>query len=106
MDFEVSAELVVEIKAVEALLPVHEAQLISYLRLTRIPAGLLLNFRAETIRRGLRRLTLNPPNLPDLPPSCDHTQKLLTAMGVSPHFGNDQACRSALKSCARCRLAA
>ncbi len=49
-------------KAVEALLPGHEAQLISYLRLARIPAGLLVNFRAETIRRGLRRLTLNPPN--------------------------------------------
>ena len=74
MDFEVSAELVVEIKAVEAL-PVREAQLISYLLLTRIAAGLLVNFHAETIRRGLRRLTLNPPNLPNLPTSCDHTQK-------------------------------
>ena len=39
MDFEVSAELVVEIEAVEALPPVLEAQLISYLRLTRIPAA-------------------------------------------------------------------
>jgi GxxExxY protein len=75
MDFLVCAELVVEIKAVERLLRVHEAQLISYLRLTRMPAGLLVNFHAETIRRGLRRLTLNPPNLPDLPSSCDPAQK-------------------------------
>ncbi len=71
MDFVVRAELVVEVKAVERLLPVHEAQLISYLRLTRLPAGLLVNFHAETIRRGLRRLTLK---LPVLPPSCDISQ--------------------------------
>ena len=71
MDFVVCGELVVELKAVERLLPVHEAQLISYLRLTRLPAGLLVNFHMETIRRGLRRLTLKPPNLPDLPPSCE-----------------------------------
>jgi GxxExxY protein len=64
MDFVVHAELVVELKAVERLLPVHEAQLISYLRLTRLPAGLLVNFHAETIRRGLRRLTLKHPSRP------------------------------------------
>jgi GxxExxY protein len=64
MDFVVRAELVIEVKAVERLLPVHEAQLISYLRLTRLPAGLLVNFHAETIRRGLRRLTLKHPSRP------------------------------------------
>jgi GxxExxY protein len=70
MDFVVRNELVVEVKAVERLLPVHEAQLISYLRLTRLPAGLLVNFHAPTVRRGLRRLTLEPSNLPALPSSC------------------------------------
>jgi len=64
MDFVVQAELVVEVKAVEYLLPVHAAQLISYLRLTGIRTGLPVNFHAETIRRGLRRLTLDPPILP------------------------------------------
>ncbi len=59
MDFVVCQELVVELKAVERLLPVHEAQLISYLRLTRVPAGLLVNFHVEAIRRGLRRLSLH-----------------------------------------------
>jgi GxxExxY protein len=66
MDFVVQA---VEVKAVEQPLPVHAAQLISYLRLTGIQAGLLVNFHAETLRRGLRRLTLQPPNPSGLP-SC------------------------------------
>jgi GxxExxY protein len=56
MDLVVCGELVVEIKAVERLLPVHEAQLITYLRLSGMPTGLLVNFHAETIRSGLRRL--------------------------------------------------
>jgi GxxExxY protein len=61
MDFVVCAQLVVEVKAVERLSPVHEAQLISYLRLANIPVGLLVNFHVEILRHGLRRLTLNPP---------------------------------------------
>jgi GxxExxY protein len=67
MDFVVANELIVELKAVERLLPVHEAQLITYLKLTGIRAGLLVNFHAESIRRGLRRLTLKPQTLPALP---------------------------------------
>ena len=58
LDFVVARVLVLEIKAVESLLPVHEAQLLTYLRLTGLPIGLLVNFHAETLRRGLRRLTL------------------------------------------------
>jgi len=73
LDFVVEQELVVEVKAVEALLPVHEAQVITYLRLTGIASGLLVNFNTWTLRQGLRRLTLQPPpkNLPVLPPSCE-----------------------------------
>ncbi len=59
LDFIIEAELIVEIKAVERLLPVHEAQLLTYLKLTGLPAGLLVNFHTETLRHGLRRLTLN-----------------------------------------------
>jgi GxxExxY protein len=65
MDFVVNAELVIELKAVERLLPVHVAQVISYLRLRGIQTGLLVNFHSETIQRGLRRLERDPPkNLP------------------------------------------
>jgi GxxExxY protein len=60
LDFVIGAELIVEVKAVECLLPVHEAQLISYLRLTHLPAGLLVNFHVDVLRHGLRRFTLTP----------------------------------------------
>ncbi|HVW23965.1 MAG TPA: GxxExxY protein [Polyangiaceae bacterium] len=69
MDFVMKGELVLEVKAVEHLLPIHSAQLISYLRLTGIRTGLLVNFHAETIQRGLRRLEL-PPTPSNLPSSC------------------------------------
>jgi GxxExxY protein len=71
LDFIVEGELVVELKSVERLLPVHEAQLLTYLKLTGIPAGLLVNFNTETLQRGLRRLTVNPKPLPAFPPSCE-----------------------------------
>jgi GxxExxY protein len=48
--------IVVELKAVERLHPVHSAQVITYLKLTGYPAGLLMNFNATTLRAGLRRL--------------------------------------------------
>jgi GxxExxY protein len=56
VDLLVSGVLVVELKAVEALHPLHLAQVITYLKLTGCPAGLLLNFNATTLRAGLRRL--------------------------------------------------
>lgn len=58
LDFVVDDALVVELKAVESLMPVHEAQVLTYLRLTGIRVGLLVNFHCETIKAGLRRLTL------------------------------------------------
>jgi GxxExxY protein len=48
--------IVVEIKAVEALLPVHKAQLLSYLRLAKLPVGLLINFHVASLRNGIRRV--------------------------------------------------
>lgn len=59
MDLLVEGRLVVEIKAVERLLPVHEAQVITYLKLTGLPVGLLINFQVAALRTGIRRL-LNP----------------------------------------------
>lgn len=56
IDILVDRQLVIEIKAVERVLPVHKAQVITYLKLTGCPAGLLMNFSATTLRDGLRRL--------------------------------------------------
>jgi len=56
LDLLVEGCLVVELKAVEALHPVHSAQVLTYLRLTGFPAGLLMNFNVTALRAGLRRL--------------------------------------------------
>jgi GxxExxY protein len=56
LDLLVDDTLVVEVKAVAALLPVHHAQLITYLKLTGCPVGLLLNFNVSVMRHGIRRL--------------------------------------------------
>jgi GxxExxY protein len=52
----VHRRLVVEVKAVERLHPVFKAQVITYLKLSNCPAGLLLNFNALSLRGGLQRL--------------------------------------------------
>jgi GxxExxY protein len=52
--------IIVEVKAVERLLPIHEAQVLTYLRLTGLRTALLVNFHSPALRRGLRRLTHNP----------------------------------------------
>ena len=56
IDILVERRLVLELKAVEALRPVHKAQVISYLKLTGYPAGLLINFHEPTLKAGLHRL--------------------------------------------------
>jgi GxxExxY protein len=55
-DLLISEELIVEIKAVERLVPEHEAQLLTYLRMSGCQVGLLLNFNALRLKDGLRRL--------------------------------------------------
>ena len=56
LDLLVNDAVIVEIKAVEKLLPVHAAQLLSYLRLTNKRVGLLLNFNVPRLVHGLRRV--------------------------------------------------
>jgi GxxExxY protein len=51
-------KLVVELKAVERLLPVHEAQLVTYLRLSKTRVGLLINFNVPVLKGGLKRMVL------------------------------------------------
>jgi len=58
MDMVVDKRLVVELKTVEKLLPIHEAQLLTYLKLGRMPTGLLLNFHAAVLKDGIKRLVL------------------------------------------------
>ncbi len=55
MDFLVEGELIVELKAVEAIAPLHEAQLVSYLKLSNKRLGLLINFNVPYLRDGIRR---------------------------------------------------
>ena len=56
MDLVVEGRVVVELKCVARLEPVHEAQLLTYLRLSGCKVGLLINFHVPVLRRGLRRL--------------------------------------------------
>jgi GxxExxY protein len=54
-DVLVENSIILELKAVEKLIPVHEAQLLSYLRLTGFRVGLLINFHSEHLRDGIVR---------------------------------------------------
>ena len=56
LDLLVDEVLVVELKATRTLLPIHDAQLLTYLRLTGIWLGLIFNFNAVSMRDGIRRL--------------------------------------------------
>lgn len=58
LDMLVDNRLILELKAVESLLPVHEAQLLTYLKLTGRRLGLLINFNVPLIKHGIRRLVL------------------------------------------------
>ena len=58
VDLLVERELVVELKAVDRLAPVHTAQLLTYLRLLKVPTGLLINFNHAQLRQGIKRVAL------------------------------------------------
>ena len=55
LDLVVDESVVVEIKAIEALAPIHEAQLLTYLRIGGWRLGLLINFNVEVVKKGIRR---------------------------------------------------
>ena len=58
VDLLVERDLVVELKAVDRLAPVHTAQLLTYLRLLKVPTGLLINFNQAQLRQGIKRVAL------------------------------------------------
>ena len=57
-DLVVQDRVVVEVKSVERLIGVHQAQLLAYMRVLKKPIGLLLNFNSEVLRTGIRRLVI------------------------------------------------
>ena len=73
IDLLIAGRLLLEVKAVVSLLPLHEAQLLTYLRATGVDTGLLVNFNVPALRRGgLRRITRSrrvDKVLPASPPS-------------------------------------
>jgi GxxExxY protein len=58
LDIVVSGQIALELKAVERLMPVHHAQLLSYLRLCELKIGLLVNFNVPVLQQGLKRIVL------------------------------------------------
>lgn len=70
LDLLVGGLVVVEIKAVDALAPIHEAQLLTYLRLGGWSVGLLINFNVPVVRDGIKRLVHNykEPSAPSASP--------------------------------------
>jgi GxxExxY protein len=65
-DLLVEDRLLVELKSLEALAPVHGKQVLTYLRLMKLPLGLLINFGGETLRQGLRRIVNNYAHVQEL----------------------------------------
>jgi len=62
LDLVVEDEIIVEIKAIEKLLPIHEAQVLSYLRLAKKRVGLLMNFHISVLKSGLKRIVNEFPD--------------------------------------------
>jgi GxxExxY protein len=56
LDFVVGESVIVEVKAVSRILPIHRAQVITYLKLTNIHVGLLINFNVQMLRSGVYRI--------------------------------------------------
>jgi len=58
IDLLVGGDLIVEIKSVETLLPIHHAQILTYMRLANLPLGLLINFNVTKLQNGIKRFVL------------------------------------------------
>ncbi len=58
MDLVVDDRILVELKSVATLQPIHAAQILTYMKLAHLPIGLLINFNVASLRNGLRRFSL------------------------------------------------
>jgi hypothetical protein len=81
LDLLVEGALIVELKAVEHLLPIHHAQLLTYLKLRGSTLGLLINFNVPHLKDGIQRMVLNHPSSPLRAPSRLDTA---TGLGAEP----------------------
>ena len=61
LDLLVEDSVIVEVKAVEQTVPIHQAQLLSYLKLSGCQVGLLINFNVKVLKQGIQRLVNNYP---------------------------------------------
>ncbi len=67
LDLIVEDRIILELKTVEHLLPIHEAQLLTYLKLSGLTLGLLINFNVPLLKNGIRRLVNNYVESPASP---------------------------------------
>jgi GxxExxY protein len=58
IDLLVGGDLIVEVNSVETLLPIHQAQILTYMRLAKIPIDLLINFNVTKLQSGIKRFVL------------------------------------------------
>jgi GxxExxY protein len=57
-DLLIENKLLVELKSVDKMLPIHEAQLLTYMKIAKVPIGLLINFNVKQLKMGLKRFVL------------------------------------------------
>ncbi len=58
IDLLIEKKLIIELKVVEKVLPIHEAQILTYMKLANVPTDLLINFNVKLLRDGIRRFVL------------------------------------------------
>ena len=59
IDLLINNQLIVELKSIEQLLKIHEAQILTYMKLAKVNLGLLMNFNVPILKRGIRRFVLS-----------------------------------------------
>ncbi|MEW6202525.1 MAG: GxxExxY protein [bacterium] len=69
LDLVIEDEIIIELKSIEKILPIHNAQLISYLKLSGCKVGLLINFNVEMLKDGIKRVVNNFADSPRTPRS-------------------------------------
>jgi GxxExxY protein len=62
LDLMIENEVIIEVKSIEKLMPIHQAQLLSYLKLSECKVGLLINFNVKVLKDGIKRVVNNFPD--------------------------------------------
>jgi GxxExxY protein len=58
IDLLIEERLIIELKGVEKIMPIHEAQLLTYMKLAKVKVGLLINFNTPKVKEGIKRFVL------------------------------------------------